>query len=86
MKLFSRLVKSRHGIYYIRLQQAGVDRRWSLATRDQIKASIAAHNLSAKIISMKIDPTKIKGWTLKIDGQNVEIHTEDNDADRAGAN
>ena len=65
MKLYSRLVKSRHGIYYLRLQVSGIDKRWSLGTRDPSQASIAAYKIGAKILSMKIDPTKIKGWTLK---------------------
>ncbi len=85
MKLYSRLIKSRHGIYYFRIQQHGIDRRWSLGTRDPITASIAAYKIGAKITSMKIDPTKIKGWTLKTDGINVELTTEDNDADRKSA-
>lgn len=28
MRLSSRLIKSRHGIYYFRLQQGGIDKRW----------------------------------------------------------
>ncbi len=85
MKLYSRLIKSRHGIYYFRIQKHGIDRRWSLGTRDPIAASIAAYKIGAKITSMKIDPTKIKGWTLKTDGINLELTTEDNDADRESA-
>jgi integrase len=85
MKLSSRLIKSRHGIYYFRIQIGGIDKRWSLGTHDPIQASIAAHSISAKILSMKIDPTKIKSWTLKTDGQTIEIQTEDNDADRLSA-
>jgi integrase len=85
MKLHSRLVKSRHGIYYFRLQKNGYDKRWSLGTRDPVIASITAHDIGAKILSMKIDPTKIKGWTLKTDGKNIELQTEDNDADRLSA-
>lgn len=34
---------------------------------------------------MKIDPTKIKGWTLKTDGLNFEMITEDNDEGRESA-
>ena len=85
MKLYSRFVKSRHGIYYLRLQISGVDKRWSLGTRDPLHASITAHKIGAKILSMKIDPTKIKGWTLKTDGNNIELQTENNDADRLSA-
>lgn len=85
MKLHSRLIKSRHGIYYFRIQQHGIDKRWSLGTRDPIKASIAAYKIGAKITGMKIDPSKIKGWTINIDGANIELSTEDNDADRQSA-
>ncbi|HQN65531.1 MAG TPA: hypothetical protein PLP44_07680 [Methylophilus sp.] len=54
--LHSRLVKSRHGIYSFRLQQGGIDKRWSLGTRDPKEATIAAYRLGAKINSMDIDP------------------------------
>lgn len=84
MKLNSRLVKSRHGVYYFRLQTGGIDKRWSLGTRDSKAASIAAYTIGAKLTGMKIDPTKIKSWTLKSDGNHFELNTEDNDADRAG--
>lgn len=85
MKLFSRLIKSRHGIYYIRLQKGGIDKRWSLGTRDPIKAAIAAYNFGATIVGMKIDPSKIIGWTLESDGNNLKITTENNDEDRKSA-
>ena len=85
MKLYSRLIKSRHGIYYLRLQISGIGKRWSLGTRDPLQASITTHKIGAKILSMKIDPTKIKGWKLKTDGKNIELQTEDNDADRLSA-
>jgi hypothetical protein len=62
-----------------------MDKRWSLGTRDPVEASIAAYNFGAKILSMKIDPTKIKGWTLKSNGSEFEMSTEDNDSDRASA-
>ena len=37
------------------------------------------------IKNMKINFDNIQKWTLKTDGQNIEIKTEDNDADRASA-
>lgn len=85
MKPHSNLQISKHGIYYLRIQRAGIDRRISLRTRDPYQARIAAAICHATLSHMKIDPTKIKGWTLKSDGRNVEISTEDNDADRADA-
>ena len=85
MTLYSRLVKSRHGIFYYRLQIGGIDKRWSLETRNLQDAKIAAYKIGARIASMKIDPSKIKGWTLRTDGKNVEMITEDNDSDRQSA-
>ncbi|MDO9204703.1 site-specific integrase [Methylotenera sp.] len=85
MRLYSRLKKSRHGIYYLRIQQDGIDRRWSISTRDPEVAAIAAYNLGATIAKMKIDPTKIKSWTLESDGQSLKVTTEDNDDDRESA-
>lgn len=74
MQLQSRLVKSRHGIYYLRLQRHGVDKRVSLRTRDLSIASIAAHSLGATISAM--DNKKIKGYTLKTSGEGIEIITD----------
>jgi uncharacterized protein YdaU (DUF1376 family) len=85
MRLYSRLKKSRHGIYYLRIQQYWNDRRWSLSTRDPELAAIAAYNLGAPIAKMKIDPSKVKSWTLESDGQNLKVTTEDNDEDRKSA-
>ena len=34
---------------------------------------------------MKIDPSKIKSWTLESDGQTLKVTTEDNDEDRKSA-
>ena len=55
MRLESRLQKSRHGIYYLRIQSEVLDRRCSLGTRDPFLASIVAHEFSAKLLTMKID-------------------------------
>ncbi len=74
MQLQSRLVKSRHGIYYLRLQRYGIDKRVSLRTRDLSVASIAAHSLGATISAMDIK--KIKGYTLKTSGEGIEIITD----------
>lgn len=88
MKIHSHLKKSRQGIYYLRLQINGLDKRWSLGTRDLNQALIESHKLSATILQMKINQvnlTKVKGWTLESDGQNIKVTTEDNDADRKSA-
>lgn len=53
MKLNSFLVKSRHGIYYLRLQRNGTDRRISLRTRDPDRAMYAAYQFGVEIFSMK---------------------------------
>lgn len=52
MQFNSRLQKSRHGIYYLRVQRSGLDRKWSLKTRDQSQAKLAAFALSYKIALM----------------------------------
>lgn len=74
LHLVSRLVKSRHGIYYLRLQRGGIDKRVSLRTRDLSIATVAAHSLGATISSM--DLKKIKGYTLKSTSKGVEIITD----------
>lgn len=74
LNLTSRLVKSRHGIYYLRLQRGGIDKRVSLRTRDLSVATIAAHSLGATILTM--DLKKIKGYTLKSTSEGVEIITD----------
>lgn len=77
MKLPSRVVKSRHGIYYLRIQRSGIDRRISLRTRDPLTASLAAYKLGATIARMDIDKLKdltvadIKQWTIEADGVKI---------------
>lgn len=84
MRLDSRLQISRHGIYYLRTQRDGLDQRWSLRTRDPKIAVIAAHEFSARLLKMRIDLTKqYSSFTLRADGDKIELETEDNDADRA---
>lgn len=77
--------KSSSGIYYLRVQRDGLDRKISLKTRDIHEATIAAAIAHATLSRMTIDHQKIKSWTLKTDGENIEITTENNDADRASA-
>ena len=43
MLLNSYLVKSRHGIFYLRIQRKGVDKRVSLRNRDPIIAKFSAY-------------------------------------------
>jgi len=83
MKLTSYLVRSRHGIYYLRLQRFGIDKRISLRTQDLITASITAHALAGTIAVM--DSNKTKNWSIKSDGKSIEITTDNTDADRASA-
>lgn len=84
MKLTSYLVRSRHGIYYLRLQRFGIDKRISLRTQDLITASITAHALLAGTIAV-MDSNKTKNWSIKSDGKSIEITTDNTDADRASA-
>jgi integrase len=89
MRLDSRLQKSRHGIYYLRIQRAGIDRKWSLRTRDPAIAEIAAYEFSAKLLRMTKDFNllgDIAGFQLISDGKNVTLITEDNDPDREAGN
>lgn len=83
MKLTSYLVRSRHGIYYLRLQRFGIDKRISLRTQDLTIASITAHALAGTIAVM--DSNKTKNWSIKSDGKSIEITTDNTDADRISA-
>lgn len=65
MKLNSYLVRSRHGIYYLRLQRHGQDKRVSLRTKDFKKASIAAYNFGVKMSLMTDKKEKIKFATAE---------------------
>jgi hypothetical protein len=47
--------------------------------------AIAAYSLGASIVNVKMDPTKIKSWTLETDGQSLKFTTKDNDDDRKSA-
>lgn len=77
MKLHSYLIKSRHGIYYLRIQRNGVDRRVSLRTRDPQTAQLAAYSLGATIARM--DTKKTKGWTLEFEGKKISTDGTDQD-------
>ena len=57
----------------------------SLRTKDLATVKSATEIAHATLSQMKIDPQKIKDWTLESDGQNIKINTEDDDADRASA-
>ena len=85
MQLKSRLVKSRHGIFYLRIQKFGIDKRFSLNTRDPLRAAVAAHQLGAKIASMDIEKSKSKGWTLKTSGGDIELTTDGTQQDSDNA-
>ena len=51
-KLASHLMLSRHGIYYLRVERDGIERRKSLHTRDPFKARAAAWRFGATIYDM----------------------------------
>ena len=57
----------------------------SLKTCDREHAYTILLLCRAMIKNMKINFDNVQKWTLKTDGQNIEIKTEDNDADRASA-
>ena len=73
------------GNYSLRIQRNGKDRKISLKTKDLATAKLAAAIAHATLSLMKIDPTKIKDWTLETDGQNIKITTENTDEDCASA-
>lgn len=80
MKLPSRVLKNRHGIYYLRTQRFGVHRRISLHTLRLLIASLVAYKHVVTISSMDIDKLKyikaeqLKQLTLEADG--VKITTD----------
>jgi integrase len=76
---------SKSGIFYLRTQKSGRDRKLSLRTRDINQAKIAVNVMRATIFDMKINQDLIKSWVLETDGDNIKIVTENNDADRASA-
>lgn len=77
------LQKSNSGIYYIRSQRNGRDRKLSLRTRDINQAKLYANVMHATIFDMKINQDLIKNWTCEINGENIKITTTDDPADRA---
>lgn len=82
MKLNSHLVKSRHGVFYFRIQRNGLDKRFSLRTKDINVAITMAYRYIYTLKIMNIDMSNFRGFTLKTNGKDVELITEDNDADR----
>ena len=91
MKIPSRLTKSRHGIYKVRIQSNGLDRCISLRTRDYPFAMLAAYELGARILSMDLDKLKklsfkdIKNWTIERTGQTIKLSTDGSQQDHENA-
>lgn len=82
----AQLSKSRHGVYYLRYRNALSESRVSLKTRDPDTASLALALARGMMQNMvKINYDNIRAWTLKADGNKLEIETEDNDQDRESA-
>ena len=79
------LYKSTHGVFYLRIRDKFRERRMSLKTCDIEHAHTILLLCRAMIKNMKINFDNIQKWTLKTDGQNIEIQTENNDADRESA-
>ena len=78
MRLDSRLQKSRHGIYYLRIQQDGLDCRWSLPARNLRIAAIAVYEFSAKLFIVKNDSTRQRqAWVFETSGNDIKMTTED---------
>jgi integrase len=83
MQLNSYLVKSRHGIYYLRVQRRGVDRRVSLRTRDPERARISAYKFGVFMANNEFgfDFSNISKWEVKT--KEFEIKTDGTDKDNA---
>ncbi len=73
------------GIYHLRIQKNGINRRLSLKTKNLSAAKLAAAIAHATISAMAVDPNKIKSWTLETNCQDVKITTNDTPEDRASA-
>ena len=52
-KLASHLMKSRHGVYYLRIAHGGKEKRRSLRTKDAQEAKLAAFSFGYKLAHMK---------------------------------
>ena len=83
MHLNSYLVKSRHGIYYLRVQRRGVDKRVSLRTRDPERARISAYRFGVFMANNEFgfDFSNISKWEVKT--KEFEIKTDGTDKDNA---
>lgn len=81
MKLPSHLAISRYGIYYLRLERNGVEKRRSLRTRDPTKALAAAYKFGATIYGMTSRPRL--GYTLET--PSIKIKTDGSAEDHSRA-
>lgn len=68
-------MKSRHGIFYLRLNAHGKEWRKSLHTRDPSIARVAAYKLGATIAGMKSKQNLGYGMRLHADG-SIDINTD----------
>lgn len=81
MKLPSHLAISRYGIYYLRIERNGVEKRRSLRTRDPSEALAAAYKFGATIYGMT---TKSRfGYTLET--PTIKIKTDGSAEDHSRA-
>lgn len=82
MRLPSHLVLSRHGVFYLRLQSGGIDRRVSLRTKDPKKAIMAAYGFGlakmsspGKISELIVKHTPDGALEIRTDGTAAENQT-----------
>jgi integrase len=90
VKLASYLWQSRHGIFYTRFKRGGIEIRRSLGTRDPSLARFLAYSIGAAMIDPKklleqMHAGNVKDWTLKTNGNDLEITTDGSEADHARA-
>lgn len=81
MKLPSHLALSRYGIYYLRIERNGIEKRRSLRTRDPTEALAAAYKFGATIYGMTSRPRL--GYTLET--PTIKIKTDGSAEDHSRA-
>ena len=81
MKLPSHLAISRYGIYYLRIERNGIEKRRSLRTRDRSEAFAAAYKFGATIHSMTTRSNF--GYTLITPKAKLKTDGTQEDHDRA---
>lgn len=85
LKLNSHLWRSRHGIFYFRIERGGKEHRRSLHTRDPDTARAYAYLFGAELMGIKTP--KIAGFGLEVDlaAGKIKVSTDGTDQDAQNA-